>query len=99
MEIVGQGFNRTPLYYSLKLLIFFNFGHQVLHKTEKENDESSSHHLVVPTTTSRELYGLFEWAESESKVFWQDNCGQWLQCRSFNHPHFSLNVRSVLTKK
>lgn len=65
---------------------------QVLHKTSAENGQSSTQ---LASTTSRQLYGLFEWDVLESKIFWQDSCGQWLQCYSFNYPHFSLNVRLV----
>lgn len=47
---------------------------------------------IVPTT-SRELYGLFQWQLSDSNRFWKDTQGHWLQCCSFIHPHFSLNLR------
>ncbi|KAK4024244.1 hypothetical protein OUZ56_009629 [Daphnia magna] len=68
---------------------------KVLQKTGAENGQSSSQ---LAPTTSRQLYGLFEWDVLESNLFWQDNCGQWLQCCSFNYPHFSLNVRFLINQ-
>ena len=58
----------------------------------------------LSTTTSRELYGLFEWILlSErcvaNKSDGQENNDQWFKCRAFGQPTFSLNVKYYQVQK
>ena len=83
-------------HFTLILFVLFDHFHyraQVLQKSNSQEDPPSTQ--LVPTTSNnkRELYGLFDWHVVESNRFWKDTSGHWLQCCSYNYPHFSLNVR------